>query len=158
MEKYILKQINTTEQLNKDQDRPDFDAVEVGRNLRQTLRDVELKAVTEGYPEIVDACQMRDGPISISIARLVLSQCLALAKGEPVEPLWFNVKDASVLLSMDEDRLSVLCKQGSIECRDDSKPGSTRRAFKIPKHAIESYTPAAANPKNSRRRKATDRY
>lgn len=128
MEHYIRKQVNTLEALTSDDDNPDYDPIEVGEHLRQLLHDVELMAATEGFPEVVEACQMREGPIGAKLARLILSRCLSLVKEEPSHD-WLIVSEVADVLRVSDSKVLDWINTGRLQAKNLSD--SNRPQYRI---------------------------
>ena len=145
MKSFIEKQIREI-----DTDYPD--PVMLGDDLRQMLKDVELKATAEGFPEIVKACQIRSGPISISIARLVLSQCLAIANGEKPKD-WLLVSEVAELLRVSDSKVLDWIKSGRLKSKNLSD--STRPQYRVHADSLKEFDDVSPETKPRRRRAST---
>jgi len=149
MKRYIENQIRLLNAI--DTDCPTFDVLQVGDGLRQSIKDIELKASTEGQPEIVEACQMRGGPISIGLARLVLARCLAIVKDElPTD--WLMVSEVAELLRVSESKVLGWIHNQQLIAKNLST--SDRPQYRIHLEDIQKLDTSSPEPNKPRRRRS----
>lgn len=80
--------------------------------------------------------------VAIGTSERVNDRKPAKTESEPAdepEPEWFCVSHAAKMMNICAKRLSTLCRQGKIACRDDSDPSKLRRAYKIHIDTINSF-------------------
>jgi excisionase family DNA binding protein len=148
MQDYIRKQMKTLEALTTDADSPDYSALEVGDDLRQIIRDVELRATSEGLPEVVEACQLRDGAIGVRLARLILSRCLAMVKEEtPTD--WLLVSEVADLLRVSESKVRDWIASGRLQAKNVSD--GNRPSYRIHVENIQQLDDTTPEAKPRRR-------
>ena len=155
MEAYIRKQMRTLETLTADQDSPDYDPVAAGHDLRQIIRDVELKAASDGFPEVVEATQMRhESPVGIKLARLILSRCLKLIREETTTD-WLLVSEVAELLRVSETKVRGWISTGRLQAKNVSD--GSRPSYRIHVENIQRLDDTTPEAKPRRRKSSSTR-
>ena len=81
---------------------PEIDKLQFAEACRFGLRRIEARAVREGYPEIVNAVQVRSSVIGLRSMRLIVSRCLACCRsdGDNLKTSLLTVNDVASMLNI----------------------------------------------------------
>jgi excisionase family DNA binding protein len=95
-------------------------------DLRSVIHEAERRAATASVADAVRACQIRQGPIGVGLARQVLSACLAACADEPSRDT-LTVPQVARQLKKSRDTVRNWITTGKLRASNLNRPGKRPR-------------------------------
>ncbi|MEX2112246.1 MAG: helix-turn-helix domain-containing protein [Pirellulales bacterium] len=160
--RWLLAQLRFVDHIDSHPE-PSFQHVE---ELRQIIDEAQRRAAGDGLPNAVEACQIRQGPISPEYARKILAACLGEAEaGEGASQdapcATLTVPEVAQDLQVARDKVYDWIRSGRLVATNVNKPGA-RPSYRVTPEALADFkakgkpTKPEAKPRGGRSPNVTE--
>lgn len=134
--------------------------------LRQIIDEAQKRAAIAGLPLAVEACQIRQGPITPAFARRILAACIKETEtGEAVSTCapcaTLTVPEVAKDLQVARDKVYDWIRSGRLAATNVNKPGA-RPSYRVSPEALADFkakgkqTKAETKPRGNRSANVTE--
>ncbi|RIK73292.1 MAG: hypothetical protein DCC68_25165 [Planctomycetota bacterium] len=147
---WLKKQLNAIDRLENHPDPPEC----VFDDVAATIAEAGRRAAKAGVVKAVEACQIRPGPVAISLARKILAECLAVIDNESGS---LTPPEVAKRLGVSPETVIGWIRSGELKAANVGK-GKKRARYRIEPDALAEFqqrrSNAPENPPQRRRRKS----